>query len=68
MLDLRAGSDYTVPDQGQTPAQLLAEDATGTGYSAFIESLQDVYLTGSAVVNEIVDQWDKYGSQAPSAP
>lgn len=67
VLDLRAGSDFTVPYPGQTPAQLLANDASGTG-SAFLESLNDVYLTGSAVVNEIVGNWDKYGTQPPSAP
>ena len=68
VLDLRSASDFSVPYPGQTPAQLLASDASGTGYSAFIESLQDVYLTGSAVVNEIVDNWSKYEGQPPSAP
>ena len=68
VLDLRAASDFTVPHPGQTPAQLLAQDSTGTGVSAFDESLQDVYLAGSAVVNEIVDQWDRYESRTPSAP
>ena len=68
VLDLRAASDFTVPYPGQTPAQLLASDASGTGYSAFIESLDDVYLTGSSVVNEIVTHWAKYGGHPPSAP
>ena len=65
VLDLRSASDFAVPHPGQTPAQLQAEDATGTGYSAFIESLDDVYLTGSAVVNEIADHWDVYGNHVP---
>ncbi|RBP05765.1 purine nucleoside permease [Roseiarcus fermentans] len=68
VLDLRAASDYTTPGPGQTPAQLLAQDAAGGGLSAFDESLQNVYLAGSAVVNEIVDHWDEYGSRTPSAP
>jgi purine nucleoside permease len=67
VLDLRAASNFTVPYPGQTAAELLANDA-GTGFSGFLESLNDVYLTGSAVVNEIVDHWDKYGSQTPSVP
>lgn len=68
VLDLRSASDFSVPHPGQTAAELLANDASGTGYSAFIESLEDVYLTGSAVVNEIVDHWDKYESNTPTAP
>jgi purine nucleoside permease len=68
VLDLRSASDFSVPYPGQTPAQLLASDASGTGYSAFIESLDDVYLTGASVVNEIADHWDKYGPTTPTAP
>jgi purine nucleoside permease len=67
-LDLRAASDFTVPHQGQTAAQLLMEDSTGSGLSAFLESLNDVYLTGSSVVNEIVDHWDIYKDNPPSSP
>jgi purine nucleoside permease len=67
VLVLRSGSDFTVPPPGQTAAELLASDSNGTGYSGFIESLNDVYLTGSAVVNEIVDNWSTYRDQVPSA-
>jgi purine nucleoside permease len=67
VLVLRSASDFSVPYPGQTAAQLLASDSSGTGYSAFLESLQDVYLTGSAVVNEIVDNWPTYCDQVPSA-
>ena len=67
VLVLRSASDFSVPYPGQTAAQLLAGDSSGTGYSAFLESLQDVYLTGSAVVNEIVDNWPTYRDQVPSA-
>jgi purine nucleoside permease len=67
VLVLRSASDFTVPHPGQTAAQLLAGDSSGTGYSGFLESLQDVYLTGSAVVNEIVDNWPTYRDQVPSA-
>ena len=66
VLVLRSASDFSVPHPGQTAAELLANDASGTGYSAFIESLQNVYLTGSSVVNEIVDHWDVYCGQVPS--
>lgn len=68
VLVLRSASDFSVPYPGQSAAQLLASDASGTGYSAFIESLQDVYLTGSSVVNEVVDHWDSYRDHVPAAP
>jgi len=67
VLVLRSASDYTVPYPGQTAAELLNSDASGTGYSAFLESLRNVYLTGSAIVNEIVDNWPKYVDHVPSA-
>jgi purine nucleoside permease len=67
VLVLRSASDFSVPYPGQTAAQLLAGDSSGTGYSTLLESLQDVYLTGSAVVNEIVDNWPTYRDQVPSA-
>jgi purine nucleoside permease len=66
VLVLRSASDFCVPYPGQTAAELLSNDASGTGYSAFLESLQDVYLTGSAVVNEIVDHWWKYAGRVPT--
>ena len=68
VLDLRSASDFSVPSPGQTAAQLLAKDATGTGYSAFIESLGNVYLTGSSVVNEIATHWETYRDRVPGTP
>jgi purine nucleoside permease len=68
VMDLRSASDFSVPYQGETAAQLLASDSSGTGYSAFIESLDDVYLTGASVVNELADHWSVYGPTTPSAP
>jgi purine nucleoside permease len=67
VLVLRSASDFCVPYPGQTASELLNNDASGTGYSAFLESLQDVYLTGSSVVNEIVEHWPKYDGHVPTA-
>ena len=67
VLVLRSAANFSVPHPGQTAAELLADEANGTGYSGFIESLQDVYLTGSAVVNEIVDNWSTYADHVPAA-
>lgn len=68
VMDLRGASDFSVPPAGQTAADLLQEDATGTGYSAFIESLDNVYATGSAVVREIAGNWSTYRDSVPSSP
>lgn len=68
VLDLRSASDFTVPHAGQSAAELLAQDATTTGLSAFSESLKNEFLTGSAVVNELADHWYLYGPKTPSAP
>ncbi|PPQ36383.1 purine-nucleoside phosphorylase [Rhodopila globiformis] len=66
VLVLRAASNYSVPYPGQTATELLSNEDSGTGYSAFLESLHDVYLTGSAVVNEIAGNWPKYAGHVPS--
>jgi purine nucleoside permease len=66
VLVLRSGSDFTVPPTGKTPYDLLLQDATGVGYSGFIESLADVYLAGASVVNEIADHWGKYKDTVPT--
>ena len=66
VMDLRGASDFAVPPPGETAAQLLAGEANGTGYSAFIESLDDVYLTGSVVVRELTNNWGYYRDHVPS--
>jgi purine nucleoside permease len=65
-MDLRGASDFSVPYPGLTAAQLLAQDAEGTGYSAFLESLTDVYLAGSSVVYELTDNWSYYRDHVPT--
>jgi purine nucleoside permease len=65
VLDLRGASDFSVPPPGQTAADLLASEVGGTGFSAFIESLDSVYAVGSSVVNEITGHWDKYREHVP---
>ncbi len=65
VMDLRGASDFSVPHPGETAAQLLAGEANGTGYSAFIESLTDVYLTGRVVVRELTDHWSEYRDHVP---
>jgi purine nucleoside permease len=65
LLVLRSASDYTVQAEGQTPAQLLANDVSG-GLSGFVEALSNVYQVGSTVVKEISSNWDTYENHIPS--
>ncbi len=67
VMDLRGASDYSVPPPGETAAQLLSQDAGATGgYSAFFESLDNVYATGAAVVLELTDHWSTYRDHVPA--
>lgn len=65
LLVLRSASDYTVQREGQTPAQLLANEVSG-GLSGFLEALSNVYQVGSTVVKKISSNWDTYENHIPS--
>lgn len=66
VLILRTGSDYTVPGEGQTAAQLLAGEASeDAALSAFMPSVEAAYRVGSPVVNEITGHWAKYAEHTP---
>ncbi len=67
VMDLRGASDFSVPHPGQTTAELLRSEHNGTGYSAFLQSLKDVYLAGSSVVYELTDNWAYYYSNVPGS-
>ncbi len=66
VLILRTGSDYTVPAEGQTAAQLLASEASEDDVlSAFMPAIEAAYRVGSPVVNEITSHWAKYAEHTP---
>ncbi len=66
VLVLRTGSNFTMQHAEITADESLAgEKLSGKGYSAFIPSLEAAWLTGSPVVNELVDHWDTYAEQLP---
>ena len=66
-LVLRTGSNFTMQYPGISAAESLAgEKLSGKGYSAFIPSLEAAWLTGSPVVEELVDNWDTYRDQIPN--
>ncbi len=67
-LALRAASNFCMPHEGLTAAQSLAgEKKDGAGYSAYFPALESAYLVGSRVVNQLVDNWDIYRDDIPSA-
>jgi purine nucleoside permease len=68
VLVLRTASNYSVPAQGQTAAQLLASESstdTATHLSAFIPSLEAAYRVGSPVVKALSSEWNEYESKTP---
>ncbi len=65
VLILRTASDYTVPARAQTSAQLLEEDASHTGPSAYFEALGAAYSVGSAIVRELTTHWSTYATHSP---
>jgi purine nucleoside permease len=65
-MDLRTASDFTFPPPGETPAAFLASEASGSGYGAYMESVEAAYLVGSKVVGEIATHWDKYADHVPA--
>jgi purine nucleoside permease len=64
-LVLRSASDYTIQPEGQTPAEFLATEVSGT-LSGFQEALNDVYQVGSIVVKKLSFDWSIYAEQVPS--
>jgi len=68
VLVLRTASDYAMPGDGQTAADLMAEDASASGESAYREALESAYRVGRPVVSELSTHWDRYGPQVPGSP
>jgi purine nucleoside permease len=64
-LVLRTASDYSQPPPGESAAAFLKGEATASGLSGFIESLDAAYMVASPVVNEISGNWSKYENNVP---
>lgn len=65
-LDLRTGSDFTMPPRGTSPADFLKSEATGN-YAAYAEAIQNAYLVGGPVVRELAQHWPRYRQTVPAA-
>jgi purine nucleoside permease len=63
-LDLRTGSDFTIPPKGTPAAAFLKTEAQGD-YAAFAQAIASAYQVGSPVVRELAEHWDLYGRKIP---
>ena len=66
VLDLRTGSDFTVPPKGVSAADLLKSEATGN-YAAYDEAIKNAFQVGSTVVRELSEHWEKYRTTVPAS-
>jgi len=64
VLDLRTGSDFTMPPKGIAAADFLKTEAKGD-YAGYDEAIESAYLVGSPVVRELAGHWQHYRRQAP---
>lgn len=65
VLDLRTGSDFSVPPEGVSPADLLKSEATGN-YAAYAEAIENAYRIGSPVARKLAQHWTLYREAVPS--
>ncbi len=65
LLVLRTGSNYTMQSPDKTAAEnLLLENEE---YAGLLASLESAYIVGNTVIQEILNNWDKYENQIPSS-
>jgi purine nucleoside permease len=62
---LRGVTNYTRPIDSVTAAQSLEGETVGH-YSAYIPTLENVYLTGSPVIEALLKDWETYKDTIPS--
>jgi len=60
---LRAGSNFTMPPPGVTPADNMARE--NAGYSGMRAAIEALYATGGKVVDELTTHWDRYEKAPP---
>ena len=65
MLVLRGGSNYTMQPPGLTAAENLLKE--NDGYAGLDASLESLYLVGSKVVSELLDNWGTYKDKIPGS-
>lgn len=62
-LVLRAGSNYTMPPPGVGAAENLLKE--NEGYAGLVAALESLYVVGSKVIDELIENWDTYEHAVP---
>ncbi len=62
-LVLRGGSNYTMQPPGVSAAENLLQE--NEGYAGMGASLENIYLVGSTVIKELLENWDQYKDVVP---
>lgn len=65
-LVLRGGSNYTMQPPGIGAAENLLKE--NDGYAGLGASLENIYIVGSMVIDELLANWDHYASNVPGEP
>jgi purine nucleoside permease len=66
LLVLRGGSNYTMQPPGLTAAENLLKETEG--FSGLDASLENIYRVGSVVMEDVLENWDRYRSEIPRRP
>ena len=62
---LRGGSNYTMQPPGVGAAENLLKE--NDGYAGLAASLENIYIVGSIVMDELLDNWDQYSVAVPGS-
>lgn len=62
---LRTASNFTMPPPGVTAAENLLKE--NEGYLGIDLAVESAYIVGSMVVDELLDNWEYYKDNIPSA-
>ena len=60
---LRGGSNYTMQPPGVSAAENLIRETQG--FAGLGASLENVYRVGSVVMEEVLENWDRYRTEIP---
>ena len=57
---------HTMQPPGVGAAENLLKE--NDGYAGLAASLENIYIVGSIVVDELLDNWDRYSVSVPGTP
>ena len=65
MMVLRTGSNYTMQPPSRSAAENLLKETKGYKYAGLEVAVEAGYLVGSVVVDEIINNWERYENNVP---